>query len=244
MDGEQALLHAAVFAASLLQAAAGIGFGIIAGPIILVVMNSGAAIQVSILLSFAIALVLAPAVVRQADRPLLAQFTLGTLIGAPFGIAAFQAAGIAALKAMAAIAVLFMAVSAAGWLNRRGAPAPRDSRLRNGLVGAISGAMSTALAMPGPAIAAELAAQGRDKTVLRATVLSFFLISYPLAFVVQYSAVGISGAALELSLELLPATALGVLAGRLLVPHVSETLFRRIIVAVLLATAAGLVASL
>ena len=52
------LLNIAVLAASLLQAATGIGFGVIAGPILLLALDSGAAIQVSIALSFAIALAL------------------------------------------------------------------------------------------------------------------------------------------------------------------------------------------
>lgn len=243
LENEPWLLHAAVFFASLLQAAAGIGFGVIAGPIILVAMNSPAAIQVSILLSFAIALALGPGVVRQADRSLLKRYTLGSLIGAPVGIAAFLLADITALKLMAGAAVLFMALSAAGLLRRR-APAPDDSPRRDTLIGSLSGAMSTALAMPGPSIAAEMAAQGRDKTSVRATVLTLFLISYPLAYAAQGLAVGPAMDALALSARLLPATLLGVFAGRLLVPHVSESLFRRIIVAVLLATALGLFVSL
>ena len=55
MDSTLLAMHAAVFVASLLQAATGIGFGVIAGPIILLAMNSGSAVQVTILLSLMIA---------------------------------------------------------------------------------------------------------------------------------------------------------------------------------------------
>ena len=68
MDGYILALHGAVLAAALFQAATGIGFGILAGPIILMVMNSGSAVQVTILLSLLIAVVLAPSLYRRADK--------------------------------------------------------------------------------------------------------------------------------------------------------------------------------
>ena len=71
MDATLIALHAAVFAAALLQAATGIGFGVIAGPIILMVMNSGAAVQVTILLSLLIAVVLAPSLYGQVHKKVL-----------------------------------------------------------------------------------------------------------------------------------------------------------------------------
>ena len=81
MESYVLALHLAVFAAALLQAATGIGFGIIAGPIILMVMNSASAIQVSILLSLMIALMLAPSLYGRADKPLLARLLLGAMAG-------------------------------------------------------------------------------------------------------------------------------------------------------------------
>ena len=46
MDQEFFLLNVVVLVASALQSATGIGFGVIAGPILLIVLNDGSAIQV------------------------------------------------------------------------------------------------------------------------------------------------------------------------------------------------------
>ncbi len=236
------LLILAVFSASLLQAAAGIGFGIIAGPAILIAMNSGAAIQVSILLSFVISLLLVRGIREHVDRNLLRRLILGTLIGAPFGILTFQAADITVLKVLAGIAVLFMAAAAAGLFRsktRRESP----GTFVETATGMVSGLMGTSLAMPGPMIAAFMSAEGRSKETTRATILNLFLYCYPIAFTCQFFIVGASEAAIDLSLKLLPATVIGVVAGRFCTGLLSEKLFRNLIVFVLAATAISLFVS-
>ena len=55
MAQEFFLLNVAVLVASALQSATGIGFGVIAGPILLIVLNDGSAIQISIALNLLIA---------------------------------------------------------------------------------------------------------------------------------------------------------------------------------------------
>ena len=51
MELEIVVLMVAVFGASALQSATGIGFGVIAGPILLILLNDGSAIQISIVLN-------------------------------------------------------------------------------------------------------------------------------------------------------------------------------------------------
>ena len=58
MDGLLLALNLAVLLGALLQAASGIGFGVIAGPMILIALNDGSAIQVTSILSLLIAVVL------------------------------------------------------------------------------------------------------------------------------------------------------------------------------------------
>ena len=125
-------LHLAVFAAALLQAATGIGFGIIAGPIILMVMNSASAIQVSILLSLLIALVLAPSLYGRADKPLLARLLLGAMAGLPLGIFVYLQVGVDLLKLLAGLAVLVAGIGAGGFSAMQSTiillSAPREQR--------------------------------------------------------------------------------------------------------------------
>jgi uncharacterized membrane protein YfcA len=255
---DQIILNLAIFVASFLQGAIGIGFGVIAGPVVLIVMNDGAAIQVSILLSFLSAAMLAPGVRRQVDRPLLKRIFAGSLLGAPLGIVLFGLIGVATLKLLAAISVAFMAAVASGLITRlRAMTASRTNRPASnpgsspvmagvlaGAVGIISGMMNAALAMPGPVVAAFMAAADRGKQATRAMTLMLFVISYPVAYAFQWAVAGRSDAALLLSLWLAPTTIAGVVAGRLTAPLISERLFRKIIIALLIATAGALLLSL
>ena len=243
MDGSVLILHAAVLFAALLQAATGIGFGVIAGPVILLVLSSGAAVQITIFLSLLIAVVLTPTLFRRADRDLLVRFLLGTLVGLPLGIGVFLLVSIDTLKLLAAFAVLFMAVSASGLLvlsADRGHGGRR--RLEDLGVGVISGIMSASLAMPGPVAAARMSALALTKDTIRATVLVMFLFSYSAAIGFQAALVGVTGETLKLTATLVPATLVGVGLGKLCVERISEQLFRRLIVCLLLATALSLLA--
>jgi uncharacterized membrane protein YfcA len=216
MEATLIALHAAVLAAALLQAATGIGFGVIAGPIILMVMNSGAAVQVTILLSLLIAVVLAPSLYRQVHKKVLGRLLIGTLIGLPLGILVF----------LSNVSL------------RKGETSRGEAQ--NLAIGVLSGVMSSSLAMPGPVAAARLSKLALPKETIRATILVMFVFSYSAAFAFQVGLVGFSEPAWSLTTSLLPATLIGVLIGRLLVARISERAFRALIVAVLVATSLSL----
>jgi uncharacterized membrane protein YfcA len=231
------VLQVAVFAASLLQGATGIGFGVIAGPILLFVLNSTLAIQVSITQSLVIALVLAPSVFRYIDRSVLKLLVYGTCAGIPLGILVFIRVDINTLKLLAGISVAFMALTTAGvferLIDRSGHGIHRGTALG---MGAISGAMSSSLGMPGPVPAAWMITTGFPKSVVRATILMLFIPSYTAALIFQAFTPGVSYDGLNWSLQLLPATILGVFSGKLLETRIDEVMFKRIITAVLVGT--------
>lgn len=241
VDGYILALHAAVLAAALLQAATGIGFGIIAGPIILMVMNSGSAIQVTILLSLLIAVVLAPSLYRLADKVLLTRLLVGTLVGLPIGIVVFLQVSVDMLKLLAGIAVLFMALSVMGLLGSARLNAkPRGGRFHDLGIGLLSGAMSASLAMPGPVAAAHMSSLAHAKDTIRATILVMFVFSYTAAFAFQAVFAGVPRETLTLAATLTPATLIGILLGRMSVAWITESGFRRMISVVLVATSVSL----
>ena len=241
MEGYVLALHAAVLAAALLQAATGIGFGILAGPIILMVMNSGSAVQVTIVLSLLIAVVLAPSLYRLADKTLLARLLVGTLAGLPIGIVVFVQVSVDLLKLLAGLAVLFMAFSVTGLLGfARLNDKPRGRRLKDYAIGLLSGAMSASLAMPGPVAAAHMSSLAHAKDTIRATILVMFVFSYSAAIVLQAVAVGVSAETLSLAATLAPATLVGIFLGRMSAAWISERGFRWLISIVLVATSVSL----
>lgn len=241
MDFSWWLVQAAVFAASLLQAATGIGFGIIAGPILLLMLNSAAAIQVSIMLSLIIAIQLAPSIVKRIDKPLFKLLVYGTCVGIPVGILIFLKIDIVTLKALAGVAVVFMALSSMGLFEFSGGRASKGYSSRAGVgMGLISGVMSSSLGMPGPVPATWMIARSFDKEVIRATILMLFIPSYCAALAFQAVMPGVNGDTIWWALGLAPATIGGVFFGKVLEPRIDAATFKRIITVVLVCTAASL----
>jgi uncharacterized membrane protein YfcA len=245
MEQELLILSLAVLGAAALQSATGIGFGIIAGPVLLVALNDGSAIQISAMLNLVIALLLMPSVWDAWDRQLMKSLLIGIAVGSPLGLLVFLSIDTALLKILAGIVVLFALYSVV-----RGAfaSAKNPDQVSGGSgqipIGMIAGMMGGSLAMPGPVPAAWMASKGFAKDTIRATILVMFVFAYGLALVLQATLAGISADSIELSAKLLPATAIGVWLGRLLERRMSETVFRRLLVAILVLTAVILFSTL
>ncbi len=238
MDLDFLILNVAVFGAAALQSATGIGFGVIAGPVLLIALNSGSAIQISIILNLLIASILAPSLWRQADRHLLARLLIGLAIGSPVGLLIFLNMDIVALKAFAGLAVaytLFLILR-----NNRApshAPTLATKSTEQISIGALSGIMGASLAMPGPIPAAWMSARGFSRETIRATILVMFVFAYVVALALQFGFAGISADAIRLSAMLAPSTIIGILVGRSLVSRVTEQTFHYLLVIILASTA-------
>lgn len=241
MEAPLLMMNAAVLIAALVQSATGIGFGLIAGPIILMAVNTGSAIQVTIVLSLLVAAILAPPLFQHAPKPLLSRLAMGTLAGLPVGIIVFMSVDVIALKLGAAACVIMTAVTVFRRLSH-----PRQGGSHSGnviydmIAGVLSGAMSVSLAMPGPPAAARMAALGLTKVQIRSSSLTLFTFSYVAAIAVQWMLVGITHDTVSLTLSLIPAALIGILLGRKAVAWISERAFLWIIAAILTATAFSL----
>lgn len=245
MDPEFALLIFAVFAAATLQSATGIGFGVIAGPLLLATLNDGSAIQISIILNLLIATLLAPTLWRQIDSRVLSKLVPGLLIGSPLGLLIFTTLDIVYLKALASAFVL-LALFFLLFGNRRAIDNPdtKPSSAEQAAIGIIAGIMGGSLAMPGPVPAAWMSARGFGKVATRATILIMFIFAYLAALLLQVFMVGISMTTVLFSAELAIPTVVGILAGRYLSHRISEAVFRNTIIVVLIATTVTLLVSL
>ena len=245
MDQNFLILNIAVFGAAALQSATGIGFGIIAGPILLIYLNDGSAIQISIVLNLLIALVLAPSLRQQADRQLLSRLLIGLSIGSPVGLLIFLNMNIVFLKAFAGLAVaftLFMILRS----NRAPSHAPTlaTKSTEQISIGVMSGIMGASLAMPGPIPAAWMSTRGFSKETIRATILVMFVFAYVVALALQFGLAGIGADAMRLSAMLAPSTIVGILVGRSLANRLTEQTFRYLLVIILASTAVILFSTL
>ena len=227
MDVQTLAIQAAVLVAALFQSATGVGFGLIAGPVLLLIMNSASAVQVTMLLSLLIAALLAPSLYGQAEKGLLSRFILGTVVGVPIGVVIYQHSGVGLLRIIAGLVVLFMAVSVSGWLgssDRRAST--RQGNLTDIGTGILSGVLGASLAMPGPPVVARLSALGSAKDAVRATMLALFVVSFGMALPLQGLTVSISPQTMSLTLNLVPAALIGIYLGRKSVAWISERAFR------------------
>ena len=244
-EQEILILGLAIFGASALQAATGIGFGVIAGPVLLIALNNGSAIQISVLLNLLIALWLAPSLRRNTDLRLLKSLLIGVTLGSPLGLLIYLQIDIAMLKLLAGLVVLltlFLVIcgkDASSSLKRKA-----TSRFEQVSIGVIAGVMGGSLAMPGPVTAAWMSARRFDKDTIRATILVMFVVAYGIALLLQVSLTDISPDTLRLTAWLTPPTLAGIVVGQFISSRISERVFRWLLMAILALTSISLFATL
>ena len=246
LDATFLIIVPAVLGAAALQAATGIGYGVIAGPIFLVVLNGIQAFQISTIHNLLIALILAPVVYKNLERKVLKFLVIGSCFGIPAGFALQLSTSVFALKLISAgvVAIITASLAASMWNTRQpvrpGAAGPTE----HVLVGLLGGVMGGILAMPGPVVSTWMSIRGWGKDAIRATVLVFFVFAYGTTLILQMTLAEVSQATLMLSLQLGPAVVLGIVVGNVAARFVSETVFRTILLAVLIATVISLLISL
>ncbi|MCP4494528.1 MAG: sulfite exporter TauE/SafE family protein [Gammaproteobacteria bacterium] len=235
-----------VLVAAILQSATGIGYGVIAGPIFLAVLNGSHAFQISIVHNLLIALMLLPVVYRDFNRTVLIYLVLGSCLGIPAGFLLQLFVGVTFLKLFSMVVISIIAGALVfNMLNSTKHSFEDGVKPTEQLfIGSLAGFMTGILAMPGPLASAWMSIRGGEKKAIRATVLSFFIFAYGSILILQVLFSGISQATQTLSLALAPVVIIGILTGNALSHHISEVVFRFILLAVLCSTAIVLLVSL
>lgn len=238
------LLALVTLIAAAAQGATGFGFAILVISFYLAILNSVAAVQLTIAVTLVISVVLAPRLWRDASRGLLGRLVVGTALGFPIGLLGYHYLSLDGVKIAVAVLIIAFAVYLllSGLLSGSRAAAADGSVRTHGLadvgVGVLSGAMATALAMPGPAVILYLAAVGFGKDTSRATVLTLFAFSYAGALVLQATLVGIERPIWLAAAGLAPVAMVGALLGHLVARFLSEQVFRRAVLSILIVAGA------
>ena len=232
------LLGLTVLLAACLQSATGIGFGVIAGPIFLVILNSNEAFQLSTLHNLAIVLVLVPSIWKSANKQILKNLLVGGFLGLFLGLVLQLWASMILLKiaAILMIALVIIAliydISLKVYERKKKIASIRETQI----LGIIAGIMGGMLAMPGPIAAAWLAVKGIPKKEIRATTIVFFAFVYGVNTLFYTVYTGISKTILKLAFLLLPPIILGILLGKILAEILSERTFRVVLLSILFLT--------
>lgn len=231
-----AILVGAAFAGAFVQSAIGFGFALIAAPIFLTAMQSGAAMQVLVAIHVVQSAMLVPGLWREAPKELLNPMLAGSLAGMPLGLAIFVALDLDMLKlAVGIVMLVFTGLLVArdkSWLSRffiSGGP-PHPAAAAG--VGLSAGALTSVLVMPGPPLILYVAARRLGKVESRALSLTFFAFCYVAVTLMHASWTGVAGETWALALMLSPVVIVGTLLGDRLAQWLSEAWFSTAVLAV------------
>ena len=222
-----------VFAASAVQAATGLGFGLLIIPPLVLVTGVKDAVVISNVLSTALSSLLLFQVHGSVAWPTVMRIFLASCVGMPIGLAVLILADPRVLQVVVAVAVIVFTVllargvrlTAAGWHG-------------DAMTGLASGVLRTSTSMSGPPVIIALQGRGMESAVFRGTITAFFVASG----VVSVGLLAASGrfhASVLLQVAVaLPAVVIGLVVGAALYRRANEQLFRRAVLAILFVSAA------
>ncbi|MEH6471106.1 MAG: sulfite exporter TauE/SafE family protein [Halopseudomonas sp.] len=247
------ILLLVTFFAATVQSTIGFGFGLIAVPAFLIMLNSVAAIQLVMIITLAMSCVHLPKLRGTASGQLLKWLSMGCALGFPLGILVYNELNLDAIKMAVAVLIILISLQN-GWhlfsqrkslsqgkghspaINGSLQQAPEHSRAAVMGVGVASGLMACSMAMPGPAVMLYLSRTALGKNEIRATMLTFFLFSYGGALLLQATLIGIESQTWMTAAVLTPSALMGVLVGHLLSKKINQQLFKGLVLLILLLT--------
>jgi len=224
--------------AATIQSATGFGFGLIAVPVFLLILDSVDAIQMVMIIILCISVVDWLKLRGLSSFNIMSWLIVGMLGGFPFGLYIFLNFELQLLKLIIAVVIMLFSLQNLYKLvkdnSSEKSQLKKISNWKTTVVGWFSGLMTTSLAMPGPVIMLYLVHQGLDKTQIRATILTYFIFAYAGAVLSQTILVGISTSTWRSGLLLVPVALLGVFAGHSIASKINQKLFKEIVLVILI----------
>lgn len=237
------LIASAVFAlaASVLQGVTGFGYNIIVIPLLAIYVEPAAAVIAVILHNVVLNTVLLLHAWRALRVRRIWLLTLAGTAATPFGALLLRVIEPAPARVIIGVFVTATGLAMLAGFTR----AIRNERLASAVVGFAGGITNGAAGMAGPPVILFFANQGMPPREFRANIVGFFAV-LTLVAVPSFAATGVLTAErAQFGLALMPAVIIGVIGGLALHRHVSDRVFRRLTLGlVVLAGAIALVTGL
>lgn len=151
---------------------------------------------------------------------MLKRLTLGSIVGVPFGIIIFISMNIDLFKL--GISVLLLLLTLLLICNFK----VRPTRLRDFIVGGVSGLLTTSIGMPGPPLLLYFTGTDTEKGKLRATTLAFYLFIYLISLITQIIFTETSLLIWKSTLYAIPIVFIGLFLGQMLFRWLNPNIFR------------------
>lgn len=227
-----AFVAAVLCFASLIQAVAAFGFGLLAVPLMTLTISPQRAVIISTLIGLLTTTWQAWYLRRGAERAVMRRMVFAAYLGMPLGLVALSTFGDDLLRALLGVSVL-VAVILLSVRMRWTAGAGADCT-----AGFVSGLLNTSLSTNGPPLVFVLQARRMPAEQFRATIAAVFALSNVFALVLFAGTGKITVDGLRAAALGAPAVVVGQLVGFPLRKHVHGERFRRLVLGLL--TIAGI----
>ncbi|MEZ5854078.1 MAG: sulfite exporter TauE/SafE family protein [Hyphomicrobiaceae bacterium] len=247
------VLAASTLLGAAVQAGTGFGFAIIAAPAFLYAIDGLEAVPILVALHLVQSAMLVPRLWSAVPRTEFDKLILGAAIGCVLGIAVFQFLDLRSLKLSIGIVILMMTALLAWRRWHPGAkfrdgggdgpnevPPGRSSGL---IAGALSGAMTAILVMPGPPLMLYLLRRPIPAVQARALSLTLFAVCYAVVFVLHLATKGLSGHGWQLAAILAPLVVPATWGGERLFRLLTPATYWPVLLILLLLSGLGAIAS-
>ncbi len=229
--------------AAVAQGIAGFSFTLLAVSFFLVALGSTDAVQLVIVINFAISVVLVARLWRAVPLRLWALLAGGGMLGFPLGLWVFARADLGLIELAVALVTIGFAAAVAAQ-EARPVPLPAAATVQAPpyrpvsavAIGVAAGALTSSVGAPGPPVALYLTRLRLDKTTFRGLAMATFIVMQIGSLVGQVVYVGVGSQVWRHAVVLVPVAALGAAMGHGLCRYVSERTFRRVVLALLFAT--------
>jgi uncharacterized membrane protein YfcA len=228
------------FLAAGCQSLTGFGAALVAVPLLSLYVDPKLAVVISTFLSTMVSAPLLLEVRKQVRLAKVAPLAIGSVVGVPVGILILKAVDAGVIKIFVAVVVIM--ASALLFLAPRLALGGRNV-LSALVTGALSGLLRASTSMAGPPVVLYTISHEKEIEEFRSTVLALFVATSALTVPGFVAAGLISRDALVAAAVAIPGLTLGLLVGTNLRARVQPTLFRTLVLAVLVITSIGVIVS-
>lgn len=227
--------------AGVARGLAGFGFGLIVMPIGALLFMPQTLVPVLALVDIPAAILLLGGAWRLANQREVTPLILAAVICLPVGVWLLLVVSAEALTVFVHVLVLCVGIALLRGLKWQGPP----SMARTLVLGGMAGMLHSSVSLPGPPIILGWVAANLPGAVLRANIIVFFLAIDIISLPILWTAGLFTQPVLILAASMTPVYLGGVLLGRALFPYISEKLFRRAVLGlVILGALSGLIVSL
>jgi uncharacterized protein len=228
-----------VFAAGVTSGLTGFGFALVTVPLLVLFLPAQVVVPIVTLLSNLTHVVVILETYKWIDAKRIWPLIVASVVATPLGTYLLLVLDAKSMKVLIGVVITLAAVAMLTGFKR----VIRNERLACIPVGLASGLLSGSTAMGGPPVVLFFSNQGVDKQVCRANFTLLFTIT-SLAVIPSQIAGGLIGHDVLLySLIFSPALLLGTFAGIRLARTISETVFRKLTLVVVIVTGLSAVAS-